>query len=65
MKDDAVVTLKDIRSLNYCSGGSRKFFARHGLSWSDFLKNGISATTLEATGDDLAIKLAEVARGRR
>lgn len=48
-----------------CSRGARKFFIRHGLDWSDFLKNGIPASKLEATGDYMALQVVEVARGRQ
>lgn len=66
MKDiEITVTIKDLRKLKYCSKGARIFFVRHGLAWRDFLKNGIPAKDLEATGDAMAIKLAGVARGRK
>lgn len=63
--NETIVTLADIRVLKYCSGGARRFFQRHQLSWSDFLENGIPASELEKTGDAMAIKAIEVARGRR
>lgn len=65
MSDQVIVTIKDIRQLKYCSRGARKFFAKNGLDWSDFLANGVPAELLEETGDAMAIKLCEVARGRR
>ncbi|GAB6191159.1 hypothetical protein [Desulfocastanea catecholica] len=61
---EVIVTLKDIRSLKYCSKGARAFFARHDLLWSDFLDNGIPAEALLKTGDAMAQKAVEVARGR-
>jgi hypothetical protein len=60
---EVIVTLKDMRELRYCSKVPRKWFERHGLSWSDFLANGIPASKLEATGDAMALKVVEVARG--
>lgn len=63
-KEDVIVVLKDIRRLKYCSKGARTFFERHGLSWSDFLSNGIPASELEKTGDAMALHVVEVARGR-
>jgi hypothetical protein len=60
-----IVTMQDIRAARMCSGGTRAFFTRHGLDWSDFLKNGIPAERLAATGDAMALRVVEVARGRR
>lgn len=65
MAEDVLVLQKDMRALKYCSRGVRDFFKRHDLDYSDFLKNGIPASTLEATGDAMAKAVAEVARGRK
>lgn len=46
----------------YCARGSRAWFARHGLDWSKFLREGIAAEEMLATGDGLAIALVEWAR---
>ncbi len=46
----------------YCRGQSREWFRRHGLDWRDFVRNGIAAETLEATGDGLALALVDWAR---
>lgn len=59
-----IITMADIRRVAMCSSGTRAFFLKHGLNWSDFLKNGIPAEELEATGDAMAIRVVEVARGR-
>lgn len=48
-----------------CSAGARDFFKRHGFDWRDFLKNGIDAKKLEATGDAMALQVVEVARGQQ
>lgn len=64
MSDDVIVTMKHIRKANMCSGGPRSFFKKHNLDWSDFLKNGIPASKLLATGDAMAALVVEVARGR-
>lgn len=59
------VYMKDIRAARMCSGGTRDFFRRHSLDWSDFLKNGIEASKLYNTGDAMARQVVEVARGRQ
>lgn len=50
------------RALGYCNRGLRAWFAREGLDWADFLKNGIPADTLRKFDNamaDRAIALAE------
>lgn len=64
-KDDVIIiTLQDMRKVKYCARGAKSFLAKHGLSWSDFLEKGIPSDRLEATGDAMALKVVEVARGR-
>lgn len=64
MSEPVIVTMRDIRRAKMCSRGTRAFFVRHGLDFADFLTNGIAAEKLEATGDAMAIRVCEVARGR-
>lgn len=59
------VTMRDVRKAKMCARGARQFFGVHGLDWSGFLKNGISSEDLESTGDAMAMKCVEVARGRQ
>lgn len=59
---DPLVTLAHARSVAYCSRGMRAFFAQHGLDWTEFLRHGLPASVLEATGDAMAIRAAAVAR---
>ncbi|MCF6317353.1 MAG: hypothetical protein L3J30_14000 [Marinosulfonomonas sp.] len=59
-----IVTVQDLRAARLCFQGSRPWLARHGLSWQDFLANGIEAETLEATGDALAKRVISQARAR-
>lgn len=64
-----IVTIAHLRSIpgftarpGFCAQGGRDWFARHGLDWSDFVHRGIDATTLEATGDGMALALVAHAR---
>lgn len=57
--------MRDIRAAKMCSSGAREFFKRHGLGWQDFLKHGVDSEVLEKTGDAMALKVVEVARGRQ
>lgn len=51
----------------YCNKTSREFCARNNISWGELVKNGgLWASELEATGDALAIHLADwVRRGQQ
>lgn len=60
--EDPIVTMRHIRRCKMCSGGSREFFKRHNLDWNKFLQEGIRASELEATGDAMAIRVAQEAR---
>jgi len=51
-----------MRELGYCNRGARAFFARHGLSWADFLREGIDGDSLRATGDAMAARVVEHAQ---
>ncbi|MFI8609528.1 hypothetical protein ACIGFL_14580 [Pseudomonas sp. NPDC077649] len=46
----------------YCARQSRAFFAEHGLDWLAFVREGIAAEVLLATGNALAAHLVEHAR---
>jgi len=45
-----------------CMRGSREWFALHGLDWSAFVREGIDADVLDATGDALGLHVAAFAR---
>lgn len=59
-----IVTIKHVRQARMCSSGARAFFSRHRLDWHKFLKEGLPVEVIEATGDAMALKVAEIARGR-
>ena len=60
-----IIKISDVWACHMCSRGARAFFERHDLDYSDFLRNGIDTETLEKTGDAMALRVIEVARGRR
>ena len=60
-----IVKMRDIRACKMCSGGTRDFFARHGMDWSRFLAEGLPEEDFIATGDAMAMKVVEAARGRQ
>ena len=70
------VTVAHLRSVpgysprpGFCLSQSRTWFKRQGLDWRGFVRNGIDAAALEATGAALALAVVaharqEVAHGR-
>ena len=59
---DLVITINDVRAAGLCVNGSRAWFARHGLDFRAFLREGMDADTLLATGDAMALRVVEYAR---
>jgi len=59
---DLIVTIDDVRAAGLCVNGSRAWFARHGLDFRAFLREGLDAQTLLATGDAMALRVVEYAR---
>ena len=64
MTDELIVTTKHLftirgynRRAGFCRDKSKAFFRRHGLDWRAFVRDGIAASQLEATGDGLALAL--------
>jgi hypothetical protein len=62
---DIIVNIRDARKARMCTEGGRNFFNRHGLDWVDFLRNGILASKLLATGDTMALKVVMAAYSLR
>lgn len=55
------VTMRHVRQATMCSRGVRAFFQRHGLDWDAFLREGLDAKVVRATGDAMALRVAEIA----
>lgn len=62
---NVTVRMPDLRAERVCSGAAREFWKRQGWNWTDFLTNGIEADKLIATGDPVAVRVAERARAER
>ena len=58
------VTIQDLRASRLCFQGARPWFARHGLDWQVFLREGFEAEVLAATGDALALRVIAIAAER-
>lgn len=46
----------------YCVPGMIQFFERHNLDFKKFVRKGIDADILIATGDAMALEVVEIAR---
>jgi hypothetical protein len=53
--DDLVITIDDVMAAGHCARGTRRWFDSHGLDFRKFLKQGIPAADMAATGDALGI----------
>lgn len=60
--DDPIVTMQHVRDAGLCSRGVRGWFAQHKLDFTDFLANGLRASTVEALGDEMGLRVARKAR---
>ena len=45
------VRIRHVRQANLCASGTRAWFERHNINYTDFLKNGIDAEVILALGD--------------
>ena len=62
MNTETVVTIDHVRAVGLCVNGTRTWFARHDLDFRVFLREGLDADTLLATGDAMALRVVEHAR---
>lgn len=63
--DDLVITITDVRRAGHCVSGARRWFERHGLDFRHFLKHGIPAADMLATGDAQGRQVVERTVARR
>lgn len=47
--------------IGYCVKGGRRWLERYGLSWNDFIHNGLPEEAILATNDALGINLVKYA----
>lgn len=58
---ELIITARDVKAASMCiTPGAKMFFKRHDLDFRDFIKNGISAEKLIATGDALALEVVRL-----
>ena len=54
-----IATHADAKALGYCNAGLRRWFPREGVTFDDFRRQGVTTEWLKASGDAMAIRLAE------
>ena len=59
-----IATHEDAKAMGYCNAGLRKWFPRDGISFDDFRRDGVTTDWLRATGDAMAMRLAEAVEQR-
>ena len=59
-----IATHEEAKALGYCNAGLRKWFPRDGVSFDDFRRDGVTTDWLRATGDAMAMRLAEAVEQR-
>ena len=59
-----IATHEDAKALGYCNAGLSKWFPRDGVSFDDFRRDGVTTDWLRATGDAMAMRLAEAVEQR-
>lgn len=62
MSKPRLITIDHVRAAGMCVHGTRSWFDRHGLDFRAFLREGIAADVLLATGDAMARRVVEDAR---
>lgn len=60
-----VIRPQHVRDVLFCFKGTRTFFAKYNLDYSDFLKNGIDEQKLLDLNDSMANKVVRAAHGRK
>lgn len=59
---DVRVRMPHVRAAKLCARGARDWCARHGFDGSALMTEGLSAESLEATGDAFALRVVAIAR---
>lgn len=63
--ETVMVTMRDVYVVEGCAPGALKFLRRHRLdAHRFFLRGGLPAEQLEATGDAMALRVVRAARAR-
>lgn len=64
MADDPIITIADIRAASHCVSGAKTWLQGHGFDWRAFLRDGLPASKLLATGSDEAKRVVDLRKER-
>jgi hypothetical protein len=53
--------LEHARAIGYCARGMRRWFEGREHTWQEFVTDGVPVSWLRATGDEMAMRVAEEA----
>lgn len=56
------VHVRHVRAACYCTRGLRTWLREHDIDITDFVKNGAPVEQIEAVGDPMALRVAQLAR---
>lgn len=62
MSEELMIHVRHLRAAGMCNREPRKWFQKHGLSWTEFVTTGIPVSKILATADSLAYPVVEIAR---
>jgi hypothetical protein len=61
----ALARVEHVRAAGYCMRGVRRWLQGREYGWRDLIERGIPTDWLRATGDAMAIAVADIAEGKR
>jgi hypothetical protein len=63
--DDFIVQSRDLVEVGVCFAGQRRWWGDQGWDIREFVRDGILASKLEATGDAVALRAVRMIKERR
>ncbi|MBB5985943.1 hypothetical protein [Sphingobium lignivorans] len=54
-----IIRIEDVRRTGFCVRGARDWANQNGIDFNRFLRDGIDAAELEATGDAMASRVIQ------
>ena len=58
---EVMAKLEHARRLGYCARGMRRWFEGRDRTWAEFVERGVPVAWLRATGDAMAMRVADEA----
>ena len=58
------VKMQDVHAARFCSSGARVWLKAQGIDVLEFIREGVPVEQFEQTGDEMALRVAAIARAR-